>query len=155
MARLRVANMTTAIVTTQAKLSAVIGEVRDAFKATGWLRVSWRHEKDRTLQQNALSHAWYEQIAAELREDTAANIKAECKLRYGVTILRAEDAEFRAMYDGALKAMTYEQKLAVMHYLPITSIMTTTQLSQYLEAVRKAYDGRVRLEFPDDARWAT
>ena len=146
--------MTTAIVTTQAKLSAVIGEVRDAFKATGWLRMSWRHEKDRTLQQNALSHAWYEQIAAELREGTALDAKAECKLRYGVPILRAEDAEFRAMYDGALKVMAYEQKLAVMHYLPVTSLMTTAQLSQYLEAVRAAYAERVRLEFPDEARWA-
>lgn len=58
------------------------------------------------------------------------------------------------MYDGALKSMPYEQKLAVMRYMPVTSIMTTTQLSQYLQDVQKAYEGRVRLEFPDDARWA-
>lgn len=146
--------MTTAIVTTPAKLSAAIGELRDALKETGWLRVSWRHDKDRTAQQNALSHAWYEQIASELREYTAAGVKASCKLRYGVPIMRAEDADFRAMYDGALRPLTYEQKFAVMHYMPITSLMTTAQLSQYLEAIRDAYADRVRLEFPDDARWA-
>lgn len=146
--------MTTAIVTTPTKLSNVIGWMRDELKQTGWLRVSWRADKDRSLQQNALSHAWYEQIAAELREDAAAEVKAQCKLRYGVPILRAEDAEFRAMYDGAIKGMAYEKKLAVMHYLPVTSLMTTAQLSQYLEAVREAYADRVRLEFPDDARWA-
>lgn len=146
--------MTTAIVTTPEKLSAVIGELRDALKETGWLRVSWRHDKDRSAQQNALSHAWYEQIASELREGTAAGVKCECKLRYGVPILRAEDADFRAMYDGALRMLSYPQKLTVMHYLPVTSIMTTAQLSQYLEAIRDAYADRVRLEFPDDARWA-
>lgn len=146
--------MTTAIVTTPAKLSAVIGEMRDALKQAGWLRVTYSHDKGRTAQQNALAFAWYAQIAAELLENTTEGVHAECKLRYGVPLLRAEDADFRAMYDGALKAMTYEQKLKVMAYLPVTRLMTTDQLSQYLTAIREAYADRVQLEFPDESRWA-
>lgn len=146
--------MSNAIVASPAKLSTVIGELREAFRKHGWLSVSWRNDKDRSLQQNALAFAWYGQIADELRENTTEGVHAECKLRYGVPILRAEDADFRAMYDAAIKGIDYETKLKVMAYLPVTRIMTTGQLSQYLEAIREAYDGRVALEFPADTGWA-
>lgn len=135
-------------------LSRVVGEIRAALKEHRWLKVSWSQHKDRSGQQNALSHVWYEQIAHELREDTALGVKAECKLHYGVPILRAEDDDFRAAYDAAIKPLTYEQKLAAMRYWPVTSLMSTAQLSEYLQAMQDAYRGRVTLEFPDEWRWA-
>lgn len=146
--------MTTVVIMGPQSLSSAIGELREAAKAAPFLRVSWRVAKDRSSLQNALSHTWYEQIATELREDTPVDVKAECKLRYGVPILRAEEPEFRDAYDAVLKPLSYEAKLRAMHYWPVTSLMSTTQLSQYLDVMRDAYAGRVDLQFPDEWRWA-
>lgn len=75
--------------------------------------------------------------------------KCYCKLHHGVPILRAEDDEFREAYDGAIKGLTYEQKLLVMRVFPVTSRMTTKQLTKYAEAVRDDFASRgVHLDFP-------
>jgi hypothetical protein len=132
-------------------LSKAIGEIREVFRAHKFLRVIVRTGKDRSLDQNAISHAWYEQIADELREDTALGVKNYCKLHLGVPILRAENEDFRLQYDAVLKPLSYEKKLMAMNMLPVTSLMTKAQLSQYLEAMQMHYAGRVKLEFPEEA----
>ncbi|WP_401733486.1 hypothetical protein [Stenotrophomonas muris] len=77
-------------------------------------------------------------------------MKSFCKLHFGVPILRAEDDEFRAKYDKAVKPMAYEDKLILMEWFPVTSLMTTPQLSQYLESVQRHYQRLgVWLEFPE------
>lgn len=106
--------------------------------------------KPRSLDQNAISHKWYEQVSNELKECSELDVKCFCKLHYGVPILRAEDDDFREAYDTAIKPLPYEKKLIAMRVLPVTSIMSVKQLSQYLEIVQDAYAGRVRLEFPVD-----
>jgi hypothetical protein len=65
-------------------------------------------------------------------------------------MLRAEDEDFREMYDGMVKErFSYEEKLQLMKWIPVTSLMNTDQLSRYLEAVQSAYAKRgVILEFP-------
>lgn len=108
--------------------------------------------KKRTLPQNALQHTWYEQLARERREDDALGWKCYCKLHHGIPILRAEDDDFRYVYDNSIKGMTYEQKLMAMKFLPVTSLMNTDQLSRYLESVQKDFAGKgVMLEFPLEA----
>jgi hypothetical protein len=107
-----------------------------------------QYAKTRTEEQNAISHAWYAQLAKELRDDTPLAYKCFCKLHFGVPILRAEDDEFRTVYDTAIKSLSYEKKLEVMKILPVTSIMKTKQLSQYLEAMQAHFADRVKLEFP-------
>lgn len=136
-------------------LSRLIGELRSLWGEHKYLRVSVKAGKDRSLDQNAISHAWYEQVAQETREDDAAGVKRYCKLHHGVPILRAEDDEFREFYDVAIKGLTYEQKLKAMDFLPVTSLMTVKQLSAYLEAVRDDYRRPERpdpvfLEFPPE-----
>lgn len=140
-----------AAIYSEPRLQQVIGQMRQAFKAGGYLRVTWSEEKPRSLPQNALSHLWYEQISRELGEDTPEGVKAECKLRFGVPILRAQDEDFRTLYDGAIKSnLSYEQKLQIMRLLPVTSLMNVSQLSQYLQDVQRSYAGRVDLQFPDE-----
>jgi hypothetical protein len=137
------------IIRDTSRLSKVIGELRQLFTEHGFLSLTVSTDKLRSLNQNAISHAWYEQVADELREQTAIEVKRECKLNYGVPILRAESDEFRAYYDDLIKLRyTYEEKLRMMDYMPITSLMSTDQLNQYLDAMQKAYAGRVLLEFP-------
>jgi len=94
-------------------------------------------EPTRSLEQNNKTHAWYEEIAAVLKEYDAQGWKRYCKLHHGVPIMRAEDDEFKTFYDSAMKrSLTYEQKLIAMDFVPVTSIMNKSQLSKYFEAVR-------------------
>lgn len=145
--------MSQVTINSEVSLQTFIGDIREQWNKHKFLRVTVKAGKDRSLDQNALSHSWYEHLARELREYDALGWKCECKLLHGVPILRAEDEEFRTFYDAAIKqALNYEQKLAAMKFVPVTSVMTKQQLSKYLEAMREHFLRRgVRLEFPEAA----
>lgn len=133
-------------------LHKAIQHLSEEWEEHKFLRINIRSGQDRSLSQNALSHVWYGEVSRRLKEQTPEEVKCECKLRFGVPILRAEDEDFREMYDAAIRRhLTYEQKLRAMRYLPVTSLMTKNQLSRYLEAVQKEYADRgLALEFPQD-----
>jgi hypothetical protein len=148
--------MSQTVINSAEKLSQFIGDVREAWGKHKYLRVTVKTGKDRSLDQNAISHAWYAQVVRELREDDELGVKRFCKLTFGVPILRAEDADFREMYDAAIKfGLTYEQKLKAMDFIPVTSLMTVAQLNKYLHAMRDEYRdpkraNKVMLEFPPE-----
>lgn len=143
--------MAEVIVNSEQSLSQAIGDLRELFKTRKFFSFVVKFGKKRSISQNSISHAWYEQVARELREDDARGVKRYCKLHFGVPLLRAEDAEFKEAYDGAiLRTLTYEQKLQAMDVLPVTSRMTTVQLHQYMLDVQDHYRGRVALEFPPE-----
>ena len=94
----------------------------------------------RSLSQNAISHAIYTQIAGQLEDQSVQEVRAECKLRFGVPILRGNNEKFRAMYDKAIReTLTYEEKLAAMEFLPVTSLMDKAQFSEYLDTVIREF----------------
>lgn len=144
--------MTTFILDSQQSLQNFIGEVRDEWNAHKFLRISLKTGKDRTVDFNALSHVWYEQLSRELRDDDALGWKCYCKLNFAVPIMRTEDAEFRAFYDASIKqSLSYEQKLAAMKYLPVSSLMTNPQFKKYCEAMQAHFIKHgVQLEFPKE-----
>lgn len=133
-------------------LSNAIGEIREAWGLSKYLKISFTSGKNRSISQNSISHAWYEQLARELREDDARGHKRFCKLHFAVPILRAEDSDYREFYDLAIKNnLSYEKKLAAMDFVPATSLMTKKQKSKYLEEVQSHFLSRgVKLEFPND-----
>ena len=139
-------------VNSEPSLQDAIGDMREAFKTRKYFTVTIKFGKGRSNDQNAISHAWYEQVARERREDDARGVKRFCKLHFGVPILRAEDEEFRASYDAVIKrSLNYEQKLIAMDMLPVTSRMTTKQISQYMQDVQDHYRTKgVSLEFPPE-----
>lgn len=144
--------MTTHVINSDTSLQSFIGELREMYLQHRYIKATTKTGKDRSIDQNSISHAWYEQLARELREDDALGWKCYCKLHHGVPILRAEDEDFREAYDATIKGMTYEQKLIAMRMLPVTSLMTKVQLSKYLEAMQADFLRKnVRLEFPDNA----
>ena len=143
------------IINSDESLQRAIGELREQFRTRKYITVTVMHGKKRSLDQNAISHAWYSQVANELREDTPLGVKSFCKLHFGVPILRSELDGFREKYWSVVKPMSYPDKLELMEWFPVTSLMTTPQLSQYLEKVQDHYRGRVALEFPDDERRAS
>ena len=141
--------MTTLYVHSDTSLQKAIGSLREEYRKHSRLKVTVRESDGRSLDQNALSHAFYEQVSTELAEDSPLAVKCEAKLHCGVPILRAEDEDFRGAYDLAIKGLSYEQKLEAMKFWPVTSLMTKRQLGAYLEAMQSYYLKRgVVLEFP-------
>jgi len=95
--------------------------------------------RGRSLPQNSLWAVWYNQIGKELGQ-TPAEIKAECKLIYGVPILRAEDEEFRELYDRAIKPLDYDTKLQLMNErFKVTSLFSKHQGIVYQETLQREY----------------
>lgn len=132
-------------------LQKCIGELRTTWNQHKYVRVAMRIGKSRSLKQNSHSHAWYGQLERELPEDDAKGWKRFCKLHFGVPILRAEEPEFRAMYDAKLRALPYETKLTLMEWVPVTSLMTKAQLQKYEKAMQDHFDPRgVKLEYPPE-----
>jgi len=128
--------MTSFVINSDIALQSRIGDIRDLYQKHRYLKVSVRAGVDRSIDQNAISHDWYEQIARELREDDAVGWKSYCKLHHGVPILRTENEDFRAFYDAGLKSLTYEAKLKAMKFVPVTSLMTVKQMTAYLESLQ-------------------
>jgi hypothetical protein len=108
-------------------------------------------KKIRTLEQNALLHKWYQIIERELGQDTILGWSCYCKLTFGVPMLIAENNKFREAYEGSIDCMSYERQLKIMEILPVTRLMTTRQLNQYLEAMKDYFDkAGLVLMFPDE-----
>ena len=113
--------------------------------------VEWRKGADRSHDQNALMWKWAGEFAAQMGDRTAKEVQHEWKLTIGVPILRSENDAFRAFYDKALKPLAdYQDKLAAMEYVPVTSIMTVPQMTALLDEIqRQAASNGVRLTQPE------
>jgi hypothetical protein len=95
---------------------------------------------DRSLDQNALSHVWYGQVSKQGRDMSTAQVRRWCKLHLGVPIMRAHEESFRQAWDSMIKErMFYWEKLALMDWWPVTSIMTREQMSEYLDAMQQHF----------------
>jgi len=97
---------------------------------------------DRSLEQNRLQQKWHTEAAQQLKDESAEDKRAYCKLRFGVPIRRANDETFQAIYDRTIRPLTYEQKIECMKVpidLPVTRDMKVKEMTEYLEAVYQHY----------------
>jgi len=92
----------------------------------------------RSLDQNALVHVWYKDIA-DHRDVDVITVRRECKLNYGTQILRADDEALNWVYSQTIDRIRYEKRLIIMDGFQITSIMSTAQLQKYLSAMEEDY----------------
>lgn len=98
--------------------------------------------KRRSVAQNRLQRLWLNEIAEQLGDRTAEEMRAYCKLHFGVPILRAENELFREKYDRIIKPLDYETKLEIMAEpldFPVTRLMTTEQKTRYLNEIHKHF----------------
>ena len=136
-------------------LQSFVGTIRELWHSRRYLQVSVIEGKGRSIEQNAVMHGWFGQVARELRQDDARGVKRYCKLHFGVPILRAEDEDFRAAYDRVIKPLPYADKLVAMDILPVTSAMTTIQLDTCMTDIQEHYAKQgVVLVYPKDAERA-
>lgn len=105
------------------------------------MTVSHTKGEKRTNPQNKTIHMWYGEAATKLGDTTAEDVRAECKLQFGVPILRRDDAAFLLEYDANFKPFPYETKRKLFKALDpaITSRMTVKQLTEYMDAMRKHF----------------
>lgn len=123
---------------------------RFASKLKKPLTLEWTQGRDRTRDQNALQWLWATEAAHQLGDRTSDDIQREWKLRYGVPILREDSAAFRATYDRHIRPLAYEEKIAFMDMIDVTSAMTVRQMVRFLDAVqRESLENGIRLTDPD------
>lgn len=92
----------------------------------------------RSLPQNNLWGAWYSMIGKQTGQ-APLEVKCECKLLWGVPILTAEDEAFRRVWDAKFSGDTYAQKLFMMRYLPVTSLLSKAQGMVYTSTLQIEY----------------
>ena len=110
----------------------------------------------RSVEQNKLLWLWMSEIAAQTGH-TADEVRAYCKLCIGVPLLREQNERFRELYDRILKPLSKQDNLALMSEpmaLPVTSMMSVKQFSEYLERVFEHYKSKgFELTEPPIAEW--
>ena len=113
-----------------------------------WVRAQWvtgnkptvqMMGEERTMSQNAMWNALYGQIAGQMEDKSVIEVRRECKLHYGIGILKAGDPAFSDWYDTAIKGLTYEDKLLLMTYMDVTSLFNKKQGTEYLDTIIAEY----------------
>lgn len=110
----------------------------------------------RSHMQNRLAQRWFSDIAAQLGDQTHDEVRAECKLRIGVPILRAENEAFRQSYDATIRPLPYAAKLEAMRVLdlPVTRLMTVKQMTAFMDEMQREWSGKgVRLTDPEQLKY--
>ena len=120
------------------------------------ITVTWTQGASRSDAQNKLSHRWYADISRQLGDMTTEEVRAECKVRFGVPILVAENDAFAESWGRVMGPLRYDQRVAAVQAfdLPVTRLMTTPQMTAYLDAVQREYAGQgVRLTDPEAMKY--
>lgn len=120
------------------------------------LTVTWEQGASRSALQNRLSHRWYADISRQTGDRTTDEARAECKLVFGVPILRAENEAFRLTYDRVFRALPHDQKMDAIRVfdLPVTRLMTVKQMTAFMDALQRHWAAQgVRLTDPDAMRY--
>lgn len=93
----------------------------------------------RTTQQNTMFYALYRDIAEQKSDQSLLDIRKECKLHYGIKILKAKDPEFCDWYDKNVKPWPYEAKLTLMEHLDVTSKFDKDEGTEYINTILTEY----------------
>ena len=120
------------------------------------LSVTYETKRARSIEQNRLQRLWCREVAEQLGDRTAEEVRGMSKLHFGAPILREQNDAFREAYDRVLKPLPYEAKLAAMMEpldFSVTRLMTVTQKRDYLDAMHRHWSEQgVRLTDPDPLR---
>jgi hypothetical protein len=117
--------------------------------------VSWTEGGKRSLDQNALLHKWYGEVASQSRDTTAMQVKGQCHVAYGLPI-RLRDEAFAWVWKQSGARLSYEKQCRLFERgtFAMTSAMTTKELSEYMDAMSRDYRAEgFRLTDPEAAKY--
>jgi len=110
--------------------------------------------KLRSLDQNRLQWKWASEAAEQRQDVTPREVVNEWKLMFGVPILCAESEEFAVAWLRPEVELSHPVKLRLIEIVPVTSLMTTKSMKQYLDEVyRHCTENGIELSVPDDMKW--
>jgi hypothetical protein len=92
----------------------------------------------RSLPQNSTLHLWTGQIAAETGQ-SQAEAKAEIKLRFGLPIMERDNPAWVAKWEPLYGPLPHHMRLRLFEALPLTSLLTTRQMAELMDAIQKEY----------------
>lgn len=143
--------MTSRIVTNAGELSDLVRLLQSRKLP---FTVAIKQGKHRTNSQNALLHKWFNEIAAQLGDRHAHEVKAHCKLNHGVKMMVVEDEGFRAKWHSMiLGRFNNEEKLSFMLEpwdFPVSRLMSSEQMTRYLDAIHAEFTSLgVQLTIPE------
>lgn len=143
------------IVNSDAALENCIKCLREQYEAHKYLKCQIKTGKQRSLTKNALSHVWYQQLDKTAFSDYAAGYaRCYCKAHFGIQ-LAAEDDDFREKYNNLIRQrFSYEEKLELMDWLPVTRLLTDDQMGRYLHTMQQVFaEGGYILTTPKDSEY--
>ena len=120
------------------------------------LTVEWRQGAPLSNAQRRLSFQWYMDAARQLGDQTAAEVRAECKVVFGAPILCQHSEAFRTTWEKLRQRYTHEEILDFVEQteLPMTRLMTVKQMTEYLDTVQRHYSQQgVRLTDPASLKY--
>lgn len=123
-------------INSEESLSEWYGKLRSFFLEHKYIQVTASDR--RSLAMNSLVYQWYKDIAKSREDVTPQDVRRECKVNYGMTIMR-RDPGVDWIYKRTLDALTYEQKLKASDHFQMTSVMSTEELSEYIQAMENDY----------------
>lgn len=90
--------------------------------------------RDRSSEQNRLSQKWYAEIAeqtGEARED----VRARCKLKFGLPILMESSEAFRDLCRRRIKPLSHAERIELIRDfdIPMTRLMNVGQMTRYMD----------------------
>lgn len=114
------------------------------------LTVSWSQGASRAEAQNRLAQRWFTDIARQLGDTTHEDVRADCKVTFGVPILCAENDAFRQSWSETFAALSYEgvRKAVKNLDVPVTRLMTLKQMTAFMDAMQ-AHWGEMGLYLTD------
>lgn len=121
------------------QFESIIHAADDSFKRGEIIEVKFREVSLKRLDaMKALQHHWYNELSRQTGK-SAKYMNAYCKLVFGVPIARESDAEFKALYDLAIKPLSQKQKIRFMAppmSTAVTSNFNVKQMHRYLNAIK-------------------
>jgi hypothetical protein len=107
----------------------------------------------RSNQQSKTAEAWYSQIGAETGQ-APIEAKAECKLTFGLPIMQRDRPDWVAKWAPLYDPLPYAMRLRLFEAIPLTSLFTTRQMGEYMDAVQRRYRQMgVPLWYPEALRY--
>jgi hypothetical protein len=132
-------------VKSEATLAIAEKALQDSFKEHLYVEMQLVSGKPRSVKQNNLIYKLYAQAARLAEGETPLTIRRYCKLTLGVPLLRSEDEAYRKVWDSYIKpCLTYEQKLGLMDFFPVSSHMSTAQETRYIDSIIIEYNLELR-----------
>ena len=134
---------------TKTKARDIIGQIGQDYHAIARELVE-RIVFKRTLEQNALYYKWISEISKQTKEGEI-EVRRFVKFTFGLPIIFRTMPEHGELCKRRLGAMDYDEKLKLMDLFAVSSLMKTSEMTEYMEQIEMFYRAKgVQLTHPED-----